>query len=444
MQKLKKKIFEWISNKTVQQYGMNTVWMFIARCSWIITAFTVGIFVTRKLGPERLGVLSYAMAWIGMFTIILDLGVTSIIQRDLVKYPEKKNRLIGNFAMFKIIQTGFMFLIAGTVLLFSRQSAEVVKLILILMTSYCTVFLTAVRPYFAAVVKNEYEAFSQIIACVIYNSIRICAVIFDWSLPLYAAAEALLSISYHLPLLYFYKKLGNSCKEWSFRIKEVFSLFIPAIPLSIAGIFSTIYSRTDILMLEHFHSFESVGFYSLAARFTLNITLFYSMLSGIFSTAVSSAGNISDAEYKKQLHRFYFLLFWFMIPFVPLFWFIAPHLFQLLYGKEFLTAAGIFSIFVFSLPCTGLLNAFYWHCTIENKLILLVASNGLGALINVFANWYMIPKMGVNGAAWSSVISMPLGLTLGLLCTKNGRTVLKIILKSLFTLPSFRLNHSGT
>ena len=116
MQKIKKIVSEWRGNKTVRQYSLNTVWMFAARCSWIITAFTVGIFVTRKLGPERLGVLSYAMAWISMFAIILDLGVTSIIQRDLVRHPENKNRLLGNFAMFKVIQCGIMYLIAGTAL----------------------------------------------------------------------------------------------------------------------------------------------------------------------------------------------------------------------------------------------------------------------------------------------------------------------------------------
>lgn len=442
--KIKETAKEWLRNKTVQKYGLNAVWMFAARVSWIIAAFTVGIFVTRKLGPQQFGVLNYAMAWLGMFAIILDLGVTGIIQRDLVLYPEKKDRLLGNFAMFKFMQTFFMLAIAGITLYFSRQSAENVKLILILMAGYCTMFSTAVSPYFASVVKNEYDAFSQIISCVIYNGIRLCAVIFDWPLIFYAAAESVLNLTYHLPLLYFYRKTGNSFRAWNFRIKEVFALIPPAIPLSLSGIFSTIYSKTDILMLEHFNGYDDVGFYSLSARFTLNLALFFYLLSSVFSTAVSSSKKVSDLEYQKQLHRFYFMLFWIMIPFLPLFWVAAPYLFNFLYGKEFLTAAKIFSVYVCSLPCTGLLNAFFWHCTFENKLILLAASNGLGALINVFANWYMIPRMGVSGAAWSSVISMPAGLIISLLFTRNGRATLKFILKAIFSLPSFRLHHSGT
>ena len=57
-EKITKTIREWISNKTVQQYSLNTVLMMTARCSWIIMAFNVGIFVTRKLGPEQFGELN--------------------------------------------------------------------------------------------------------------------------------------------------------------------------------------------------------------------------------------------------------------------------------------------------------------------------------------------------------------------------------------------------
>ena len=440
----KQLIREWINNKTVQQYSLNTVWMVIARFSWIITAFTVGIFVTRKLGPEQFGELNYAIAWLGMFSIILDFGVGSIIQRDLVQHPERKEHLLGNLFMFKAIQTIIMLLIAGTTLFLSGQPPQIVKLILLLMIGYFSVSATALTPYFAATVKNQYEAFAQIISCTTYNVIRLCAVIFDWQLTVYAIAETVMMLSYHLPLLYFYKRLGNVFRTLTFRLKEVFSLIIPAIPLSLSGIFSTIYSRTDILMLKHFESFDSVAFYTLASRFTLNIALFYSLLSNVFSTAVSSSRRISELEYKKQLHRFYFMLFWIGVPFLPFLIWAAPYIFRLLYGSEFLIAADVFAVYVFSLPCTGLLNAYFWHCTLENKLFLMAFSNGSGALINVLGNWYLIPRLGITGAAWSSVLSMLFGLILALLFQKSGRQILKFILKSLFTLPSLKLNHSGT
>lgn len=435
---------EWLENKTVLEYGANTMWLAAARFSWIITAFTVGLLVARKLGPEQFGVLNYSIAWIGMFAVILDMGVGGIIQREIVKNPEQEERLLGNFAMFKAIQTLIMLLLAAGVLFFSNHTPEVLKLILILMAGYCTNFATALVPYFAAVVKNKYEAGAQIISCVIYNLIRLCAVFFDWSLTVYAIAESVMSLTYHLSMLGFYQRCGSSIRNWSFRFKEVFSLLIPAIPLSFSGIFSTIYSKTDIIMLEYFQGFESVGFYTLASRFTLNLALFSGLLSSVFSTAVASSCKISDSEYRKQLHRFYFMLFWIMIPFFPFFLLAAPYIFEILYGETYLPAATIFGVYICTLPFTGMFHAFYWHCMMGNKLKTIAAANGAGALINVVLNWFMIPRLGVTGAAWSSVISMPAGLILLLLCTADGRKMLWFILKALFTLPSFRLNHSGT
>lgn len=434
----------WLSNKTVQNYGKNTIWLAVARCVWIITAFTVGIFVARKLGPEKFGVLNYSIAWIGMFSVILDMGVGGIVQKELVKTPEKRDILLGNFAAFKIMQTMLMLLIAGITLLFSKQTPEVTKLILILMTGFFTNFATAVSPYFAAEVKNQYDAFSQIISCIIYNGIRLCAVLFEWPLTVYAIAESAVMIMYHIPLLCFYRKCGNSIRKWKFHFKEVFALILPAIPLSLSGIFSTIYSKTDILMLKHFTGYSEVSFYTLASRFTLNLILFVALFSNVFCTAVASSQKISETEYQKQLHRYYFLLFWILVPFFPVFYLAAPFIFEILYGKEFIQAAVIFSVYICTIPFMGMLYAFYWHGMLENKLKTIAIANGAGALINVGMNWFMIPAIGVTGAAWSSVISMPAGLAIVLLCTKDGRKILRIILKSILTLPSFRLNHSGT
>ena len=78
---------------------------------------------------------------------------------------------------------------------------------------------------------------------------------------------------------------------------------------------------------------------------------------------------------------------------------------------------------------------------------MIAAANGTGALINVITNYFFIPEYGAKGAVWCSVISMQLGLYLILLCTAPGRKILKTIVISILTLPSFKLDknqNSGT
>jgi PST family polysaccharide transporter len=56
-----------------------------------------------KLGPENYGVLSYALAFAGIFSFIAGLGVDNILNRELVKFPEKRDELMGTAFCLKLI-----------------------------------------------------------------------------------------------------------------------------------------------------------------------------------------------------------------------------------------------------------------------------------------------------------------------------------------------------
>ena len=47
-------------------------------------SFFVGIYVVRYLGPEKFGLLSYAISFVWLFSAFLDLGHREIIVRELV------------------------------------------------------------------------------------------------------------------------------------------------------------------------------------------------------------------------------------------------------------------------------------------------------------------------------------------------------------------------
>jgi len=61
----------------------------------LIVALFVGVYVARYLGPERFGLLSYAGSFVGLFTALATLGLDSIMVRELVKTPERRDELLG-------------------------------------------------------------------------------------------------------------------------------------------------------------------------------------------------------------------------------------------------------------------------------------------------------------------------------------------------------------
>ncbi|MBE6374000.1 MAG: hypothetical protein E7055_18270, partial [Lentisphaerae bacterium] len=330
----------WLNSGTVLNYLQNSFWMLTARALWIISALLVGIAVARKLGPSDFGCLSYAVAYVGIFAVVTNLGLDAIIDRDLIHYPENEGRILGNYFVFKLLSVAVMMTALGISFLFHGDSRFITGCLLVaagyVFTPFCVV-----QCFFTASVRNHFNAWSQIICCIVYNSIRLTAVLCSASLEVYFAAEAvLIGLTFVMMFLFYWKFCGSPFK-WSFRWNEVLKLLPAALPLSITVVLSLVYSRTDILMLNHYLGKEAVGFYTIASRFTENLNLFVQILAQIFSAAVISAFAISPGEYSKQLHRFYFLLFWISAPPILVLLLIGRPLITFLYGDSFAAAVPI-------------------------------------------------------------------------------------------------------
>ena len=428
----------WLDSTLVRQYLQDSIWMTIARLLWMLSAILVGIAVARKLGPSDFGYLNYVVAYVSLFGVIANLGLDVIINRELVKHPENEGRILGNYFVFKLISVASMLTAMGISFIFADERRFIISCMTIAL-GYMLYPLSVVQCLFIASVKNRYIAWSQIACCLVYNAIRLCAVLNSASLAMYFAAEAIL-VGFSFAMMFlFYWKCCNSPLKWSFRWHEVWALLPAALPMSITTVLSLVYSRTDTLMLKHYLGTESVGLYTIASRFTENLSLFVQILSQIFSAAVISAYAISSAEYSKQLHRYYFLLFWISAPPIILLLLIGEPLITFLYGNAFMASASILNWHILSLPFNGLLLAFYCHAVNEHRLSMIAAVFCSGALLNVPLNMLLIPRIGAPGAAICSAAAMPIGMALTLLFTSQGRRDLKFMLRSIFTLPSFRM-----
>ena len=84
LQEIKEIGHNWFHSALVRQFAANSFWMTVARCAWILSAFTVGILVARKLGPHDYGIVNYAVAFVGMFSVIASLEVDGLVERDYI------------------------------------------------------------------------------------------------------------------------------------------------------------------------------------------------------------------------------------------------------------------------------------------------------------------------------------------------------------------------
>src|SRR5450830_1044799 len=78
-----------------RRYFANTSWMFGEQILRMLSGLLVGIWVARYLGPKQFGLFSYAVAFVSIFGTVAKLGLDSIMVRDLVNHPQKRDVYLG-------------------------------------------------------------------------------------------------------------------------------------------------------------------------------------------------------------------------------------------------------------------------------------------------------------------------------------------------------------
>ena len=94
------KIKSLTSHAGFMKYFKNTSWMMAEQILRLVSGLFIGVWVARYLGPEKYGLLSYALAFFALSGVIASLGLDDIVIRDLTRYREKENNITMCFISF--------------------------------------------------------------------------------------------------------------------------------------------------------------------------------------------------------------------------------------------------------------------------------------------------------------------------------------------------------
>ena len=89
------------NNVEFLKYFKNTSWLMIEQILRMMVGLFVGIWVARYLGPNQFGIFNYALAFTTLFSGMIKLGLDSIVIRELVKFPEKRDEIFERNSSWK-------------------------------------------------------------------------------------------------------------------------------------------------------------------------------------------------------------------------------------------------------------------------------------------------------------------------------------------------------
>ncbi len=389
------------------RYTRNTGWLLGERFLRLTVNLLVGIYVARYLGPERFGSLSYAQSLVGLLGIIALLGLDNIVVLELVRAPGRQRELLGTAFGLKLIAGILMACLIAAIALFSGISPLERWMIIIISLGLIFQSTNVINMYFQSCVQARYIALAQLTQMTMSSATKLIMVWLEAELIWFALVSLLDSIVLALALVWNYRR-ANAAAEWipwCFQTTTARELLRRSWPLLFSGLALTIYMKIDQVMIREMLDAKAVGQYAAAVRVSEAWLVIAVILTTSLYPAIIEAKQRDEDLYRRRLGAFYSLMLWLSIGFAAPIAFLADPIIRILFGATYQAAAPVLAVHAWSGIMVFLITASSrWYLAEGNEQAILRRAV-LGAVINVALNWYLIPRMGINGAALATLIS---------------------------------------
>jgi len=148
---------------TKQTIVKNTLWLAIAEGITRFLKLFLIIYVARILGATEYGKFTFALAFVSLFAIFSDLGISTITTREIARDQEKEKEFPSLLSLKLVLSIGTLLLICiGS---FFITVDPVIRGIIWILGIYIIVssFASIIYAFFHARQKMEYEAWAKIL-----------------------------------------------------------------------------------------------------------------------------------------------------------------------------------------------------------------------------------------------------------------------------------------
>lgn len=425
-------------NSGFARYLKNTSWLMGEKVLRLLIALSVGVWVTRYLGPEQFGILSYAQSFVGIFAALSSLGLNDIIIRELVKDQDNRNLILGSSFGLQTLGSSLIMLILIISIYYNDNEPLTNKIIIILgLLTFINSF-NVIASYFHSQVKSKFYAIAGLVGVIISALLKVYLILGSYSLIYFVYVLAFDVIFLVSGLIWFYKKSGESLLKWKFSWKMAKDLLKDAWPLILSGIIVSIYMKIDQVMIKEYLGNGEVGQYSAAVRLSEAWYFIPTIICSSLFPAIINAKLKDDTLYKDRLQRLYNLMVVLGVVIILPVLTLSDWMINLLYGEAFQRSAGILnihilgSVFVF----LGVANQ-KWFIS-ENYQAYNIICLGMGMVANIVLNVIMIPRMGIMGAAYATLISQFVASVLAPVFFNKTRNSFYMMLRALFFVQVFK------
>ena len=392
-----------------QTVAKNTVWLSISNFGGRLLKAIIIIYAARVLDPVGWGVVSYAVTLAGFFTLFVDPGINVLLMREGSKAEEKHQlNLLSTTFYMKII------LIAAVVLfvLFVGPTFTLLPgAALLLPVTALIIIGDTLREFFSSFIrakeKMEWEARIFLLTnlfIVVLGFVSLYyfkdARAFGWAYATGTTIGALLALWMLRPYL---------CELFSnFSSKLVLPIMQSAWPFAVTGALGALLTNADILIISWMRTAGDVGIYSAAVRIIQLLYLFPVIIQYSTLPFFARLAKKNDGRFREMLERAVIIIFAVSIPIALCGIFLGGAIMKFVFGGAYAAGGASLTVLLITMIVDypgGVIGVALF--AYDRQKVLINASI-IGGVSNVLFDLILIPRFGITGSAFATLIAQTL------------------------------------
>ncbi len=422
------------------KYFANTGWLIIARAgSLFIKMVITAVAIPNYLGNSLNGVLNYPLVLVTFFMAACTLGMDSFVTRQLLQQPQQQHVILGTAFRLRLISGVVALpLIYLTYFLIGYYAAEApaapFEYIAIVSLVCVAQSVNVIDSYFQATVQGKYIMYVQVGANLLSAAVKLLLILLQ--APISAFVWMLLADTVFLAMgyVYLYGRRGNSVLRWTFNRAMAAHLLRYAWPLAFSAVFISLYMKIDQLMLDAYLGEAALGVYSTVVSLSEGWYFIPMAIVTALFPAIMHARRDDPLRYRKRLQHLYELMVVMSVAIAIVMTFASPFIYRVFYRPEYAPGAAALIVHVWAGIFVFLNVASGQYLIAEGYTMISLWRALSGALVNIGLNSWFIPKYGMIGAAYATLIAYAT-TALFVIFVPRTRKQGWMMLKALFFIP---------
>ena len=366
----------------------------------------MGIYIARYLGPEQFGILSYVLAISAIAIAISRLGMDAVLVREVVGNPQKQYIYMGTAFWLMAASALVCYLLVALSIWAINETDDVKIYALIATASTAFTSFLSIDYFFQSQLRAKYSTICKVAALATVSILKIALILSEASLLWFVIAsvldQALLAI--FLTIVMYKSNSFEFIRK--FEISAVAPMLRSAWPIVLSAIAGMILIRIDQVMIRYMLDLHQVGMYAAAVKvFEAWVVLPY-ILSVSLLPAIVRLHAGDKSKYHIRMTQFFRLLIWMSIGAAVITSIFSQTIMVAAFGESYRDSATVVQIVMWAtvFAAMGSLSARYYN--VEHMEKKLLTRSIVAALLNIPLNFVLIPTLGIEGAAISTLICL--------------------------------------